>query len=164
MRSLMRSLADSFDDVAALIALYRPGPMAANMHTDFADRKNGRKPIAYLHPDMEELLGDTYGLMIYQESMMRVAQRFGGYSLAEADNLRKACGKKIRELMAREREKFVEACVATGYGETTKLFHHQAASRPRSGKATRTATASSRPDRMAQGHHPISTSLRCSRA
>jgi DNA polymerase III subunit alpha len=125
MRSLMRSLAPtSFDDVAALIALYRPGPMAANMHTDFADRKNGRKPIAYLHPDMEELLGDTYGLMIYQESMMRVAQRFGGYSLAEADNLRKACGKKIRELMAREREKFVEACVATGYGETigTKLF------------------------------------------
>ena len=125
MRALMRSLAPtSFDDVAALIALYRPGPMAANMHTDFADRKNGRKPIVYLHPDMEELLGDTYGLMIYQESMMRVAQRFGGYSLSEADNLRKACGKKIRELMAREREKFVEACAATGYGETigTKLF------------------------------------------
>ncbi len=121
----MRSLAPtSFDDVAALVALYRPGPMAANMHNDYADRKNGRKPIAYPHPDMEELLGDTYGLMIYQESVMRVAQRFAGYSLAEADNLRKACGKKIRELMAREREKFVEGCVATGYGEVvgTKLF------------------------------------------
>jgi DNA polymerase III subunit alpha len=125
MRSLMRSLAPtSFDDVAALVALYRPGPMAANMHTDYADRKNGRKPITYTHPDMEELLGDTYGLMIYQESVMRVAQRFAGYSLAEADNLRKACGKKIRELMAREREKFVEGCVNTGYGEAvgTKLF------------------------------------------
>ena len=93
--------------MAALVALYRPGPMAANMHNDYADRKNGRKPITYLHPDMEELLGDTYGLMIYQESVMRVAQKFAGYSLEEADNLRKACGKKIRALMATEREKFV---------------------------------------------------------
>jgi DNA-directed DNA polymerase III PolC len=92
MRALMRSLAPtSFDDVAALVALYRPGPMAANMHNDYADRKNGRKPITYLHPDLEEVLGDTQGLMIYQEQVMRVAQRFAGYSLAEADNLRKAC-------------------------------------------------------------------------
>ena len=108
MRALMRSLAPtSFEDVAALVALYRPGPMAANMHNDYADRKNGRKPVEYLHPDAEELLGDTYGLMIYQESVMRVAQKFAGYSLAEADNLRKACGKKNRELIAKEREKFV---------------------------------------------------------
>ena len=86
MRALMRSLQPtSFDDVAALVALYRPGPMAANMHNDYADRKNGRKPIEYLHPDLEEVLGDTYGLMIYQESMMRVAQKIAGYSLAEAD-------------------------------------------------------------------------------
>ena len=83
---------------------YRPGPMAANMHNDYADRKNGRKPVEYLHPDAEEVLGDTYGLMIYQERVMRVAQKFAGYSLAEADNLRKACGKKIRELMAKERD------------------------------------------------------------
>ncbi len=117
MRALMRSLAPtSFDDVAALVALYRPGPMAANMHNDFADRKCGRKPISYLHPDLEEILGDTYGLMIYQESMMRVAQRFAGYSLSEADNLRKACGKKIRKLIAAEREKFIEGCERTGYG------------------------------------------------
>ncbi len=125
MRALMRSLApSSFDDVAALVALYRPGPMAANMHTDYADRKNGRKPVEYIHPDLEELLGDTYGLMIYQESVMRVAQRFAGYSLAEADNLRKACGKKIRELIAKEREKFVEGCETTGYGRAigTELF------------------------------------------
>ncbi len=117
MRALMRSLAPtSFDDVAALVALYRPGQMAANMHNDYADRKNGRKPIAYLHPDAEEVLGDTYGLPIYQEQVMRLAQRFAGYTLAEADNLRKACGKKIRELIAKERVKFVAGCESNGYG------------------------------------------------
>jgi DNA polymerase-3 subunit alpha len=117
MRALMRSLApDSFDDVAALNALYRPGPMAANMHYDYADRKNGRKPITYAHPDLEEVLGDTQGLMIFQESMMRVAQKVAGYTLEEADNLRKAAGKKVREIMAKEREKFVAGCERTGYG------------------------------------------------
>jgi DNA polymerase III subunit alpha len=125
MRVLMRRLAPStFDDVAALVALYRPGPMAANMHNHYADRKNGREPNLYEHPDLEAVLKDTYGLMIYQESVMRVAQKMAGYSLEEADNLRKACGKKIRELMAKEREKFVAGCVATGYEETlgTRLF------------------------------------------
>src|SRR5262245_1668185 len=117
MRALLRSLAPtSFEDVAALVALYRPGPMAANMHNDYADRKNDRKPVTYLHPDAEEILADTWGLMIYQESVMRIAQKFAGYSLAEADNLRKACGKKIRELIAEEREKFVAGCETTGYG------------------------------------------------
>ena len=126
MRALMRALAPtSFDDVAALLALYRPGPMAANMHNDFADRKNGRKPINYLHPGLEEVLGDTYGLMIYQESMMRVAQHAAGYSLADADNLRRACGKKSRELIAMERVKFVAGCERTGYGRDvgTALFN-----------------------------------------
>jgi len=125
MRALMRSLAPtSFDDVAALVALYRPGPMAANMHNDYADRKNARKPITYAHPDLEPILADTYGLMIYQESVMRVAQKFAGYTLEEADNLRKACGKKIRALIAAEREKFVAGCCAEGYGEQlgTALF------------------------------------------
>ncbi len=117
MRALMRSLAPtSFDDIAALVALYRPGPMGANMHNDYADRKNERKPVTYLHPDLEEVLGDTYGLMIYQESVMRVAQKVAGYSLAEADNLRKACGKKIREMIRAERDKFVAGCERTGYG------------------------------------------------
>ena len=125
MRALTRALAPtSFEDICALIALYRPGPMAANMHYDYADRKNGRKPITYLHPDMEEVLSSTQGLMIYQESMMRVAQRFAGYSLEEADNLRKAAGKKNREIMALEREKFVAGCDDTGYGREigSKLF------------------------------------------
>ena len=117
MRSLMRSLApSSFDDVAALVALYRPGPMAANMHNDYADRKNGRQSVSYFHPDAERLLSDTYGLMIYQESVMRVAQMFAGYSLAQADNLRKACGKKDRELMQTERKGFIRGCEAQGHG------------------------------------------------
>ncbi len=117
MRALMRSMAPTeFEDVAALVALYRPGPMAANMHNDYADRKNGRQAITYLHDDAEEILGGTYGLMIYQESVMRIAQKFAGYSLADADNLRKACGKKIREMIAKERVKFVEGCEANGYG------------------------------------------------
>ncbi len=117
MRALIRSLAPTtFDDVAALVALYRPGPMAANMHNDYADRKNGRRPVRYIHPDATEILADTYGLMIYQESVMRMAQRFAGYSLAEADSLRKAMGKKIREAMEKEREKFVTGVEANGYG------------------------------------------------
>ncbi len=125
MRQTLRSLAPtSFDDVAALVALYRPGPMAANMHRDYPELKNGRKQLTYLHPDLEPILGDTYGLMLYQESVMRVAQRFAGYSLEEADNLRKACGKKNRSLIAAEREKFVAGCVAQGYGDAlgTELF------------------------------------------
>jgi DNA polymerase-3 subunit alpha len=112
MRALLRSLAPtSFEDVSALIALYRPGPMAQNWHNEYADRKNGRKPISYDHPDLESELADTYGLMIYQEQLMRVSRKLAGYSLEEADNLRKATGKKIRELIAKERAKFVEGCV-----------------------------------------------------
>ncbi|MHB8440353.1 MAG: DNA polymerase III subunit alpha, partial [Acidimicrobiales bacterium] len=125
MRATLRALAPtSFDDVGALVALYRPGPMAANMHRDYPELKNGRKQLSYLHPDMEAILGDTYGLMLYQESMMRVAQKFAGYTLEEADNLRKACGKKIRKMIAAEREKFVAGCAAQGYGVQlgTKLF------------------------------------------
>ncbi|MCP3934464.1 MAG: DNA polymerase III subunit alpha [Actinomycetia bacterium] len=125
MRSLMRALAPTeFDDVAALVALYRPGPMAANMHYDYADRKNGRKPVEYLHDDLKEILGETYGLMVYQEAMMRVAQKIAGYSLEEADNLRKACGKKKRELIAQHRVQFVEGTAANGYDSQlgTDLF------------------------------------------
>src|SRR4029453_4852761 len=76
VRSLLRSLAPlRFEDIAALVALYRPGPMAQNWHNEYADRKNGRKPVSYPHPDLEEVLDPTYGLMIYQEQLMRVAQQ-----------------------------------------------------------------------------------------
>ncbi len=116
MRTLMRSLAPTtFEDVCALVALYRPGPMGANMHNDYADRKNGRKPVTYYHDDLQEILAPTYGLMIYQEQLMRVSQKLAGYSLEEADNLRKATGKKIRELIAKERSKFVDGCERQGY-------------------------------------------------
>ena len=119
MRALLRSLAPtSFGDVSAVIALYRPGPMSVNMHYDYADRKNGRQPVSYFHADAEEVLGDTYGLMIYQESVMRVAQKFAGYSLAEADNLRKAMGKKSREVMAAARAAFEAGAERCGYGQT----------------------------------------------
>ncbi|MEX2628025.1 MAG: DNA polymerase III subunit alpha [Ilumatobacteraceae bacterium] len=117
MRQLLKALApNSFEDVSAVLALYRPGPMSVNMHYDYADRKNGRKPVEVFHPDASEVLSDTFGLMIYQESVMRVAQKFAGYSLADADNLRKAVGKKVRELMATERDAFEAGCERTGYG------------------------------------------------
>lgn len=104
MRALMENLAPTeFEDIAALVALYRPGPMAANMHNDYADRKNGRQDVAYLHPDAEEILSETYGLMIYQESVMRIAQKFAGYTLAEADNLRKACLPRGSLMLTRSR-------------------------------------------------------------
>jgi DNA polymerase-3 subunit alpha len=119
MRALLRAMAPtSFEDVSAVLALYRPGPMSVNMHYDYADRKNGRQDVSFFHEDAREVLADTYGLMIYQESVMRVSQRFAGYSLAEADNLRKACGKKIRELMAKERETFESGCERQGYGRS----------------------------------------------
>ena len=117
-RSLLRSLAPTtFEDVSAVIALYRPGPMAQNWHTEYAERKNGRKPVLFDHPDLEEILGPTFGLMIYQEQLMRVSQKLAGYSLEEADNLRKATGKKIRELIVKERSKFVEGCVRNGHSD-----------------------------------------------
>ena len=119
MRALLRSLVPKrFEDVAAVIALYRPGPMAENMHNDYADFKNSRKPVRFFHDDANEVLGDTYGLMIYQESIMRVAQKFAGYSLAEADSLRKACAKKDPKAMAEQRPKFVGGCATKGYGES----------------------------------------------
>ncbi len=116
MRALLRSMnPTSFEDVSAVLALYRPGPMAQNWHNEYADRKNGRKPVKFDHPDLEEILGPTYGLMVYQEQLMRVSQKLAGYSLEEADNLRKATGKKIRELIAKERKKFVDGCVRNGH-------------------------------------------------
>ena len=118
MRQLLKAMApNTFEDVSAVLALYRPGPMSVNMHYDYADRKNKRKPVEYFHEDAKEVLGDTYGLMIYQESVMRVAQKFAGYSLAEADNLRKAIGKKVREVMAAQRDAFEAGVERTGYGK-----------------------------------------------
>jgi DNA polymerase-3 subunit alpha len=117
MRQLMRRLAPtSFDDIAALVALYRPGPLSENVHNDYADRKNHRQDVSYDHEDLEEILGETYGLMIYQEDIMRVATKIAGFSMAEADDLRKACSKKIREMIQAQRKKFVDGSEREGYG------------------------------------------------
>jgi DNA polymerase-3 subunit alpha len=120
MRALIRSLKpDSFDDVIALVALYRPGPMGANMHNLYADRKNGRAPVEELHPAVTESLSDTYQIMVYQEQVMEVARDLAGYTMADADNLRRAMGKKIKQVMAAEEEKFVAGCVSSGHTEET---------------------------------------------
>jgi DNA polymerase-3 subunit alpha len=120
MRALIRSLKpDSFDDVIALVALFRPGPMGANMHNLYADRKNGRAPVEELHPAVTEKLSDTYQIMVYQEQVMMVAQELAGYSMADADNLRRAMGKKIKSVMAAEEEKFVAGCLSQGHSEET---------------------------------------------
>ena len=149
MRQLLRAMApSSFDDVGALIALYRPGPMSANMHYDYADRKNGRKPVEYFHDDAERCSHDTFGLMIYQESVMRVAQKFAGYSLAEADNLRKAMGKKSREVMAKAREAFEDGLRAQAGTDAPRQASCSTSSSSspttRSTRATATATGWSR--------------------
>jgi DNA polymerase-3 subunit alpha len=117
MRQLMRRLAPTgFDDIAALNALYRPGPLSENVHNDYADRKNGRQAVTYDHPDLEAILGETSGLMIYQEDIMRVATTIAGFSMTEADDLRKACSKKIREMIRAQRSKFVDGAEREGYG------------------------------------------------
>jgi len=118
MRALMRNLKpDHFGDIVALNALYRPGPLGAGMHTKYADRKNGREAVEYLHPDLESVLSDSYGIMVYQEQVMQVARTMAGFSMAEADSLRKAMGKKIASVMAKQQEKFVAGCIGNGHPE-----------------------------------------------
>ena len=118
MRSLIRSLRpDRFEDMIALVALYRPGPMSNDWHNAYADRKNGRSQVDYPHPATEGVLGETYGLMIYQEQVMQIARDIAGYSMSDADALRKAMGKKIPAIMKQEREKFVSGVVDNGSGE-----------------------------------------------
>ena len=107
MRQLLRQMQpDNFEDISAVIALYRPGPMGANSHTNYALRKNGRQPIEYIHPELTEalkpILGTTYGLIVYQEQVMSIAQELAGYTLGQADNLRRAMGKKKREVLEKE--------------------------------------------------------------
>ena len=106
--ALKRLKPQRIEDIIAMVALYRPGPM--DLIEDFVNRKHGRAPIAYEHPLMEQVLQETYGIMVYQEQVMRLAADLAGFSLGEADTLRKAMGKKDRELMATQREKFISGC------------------------------------------------------
>jgi DNA polymerase-3 subunit alpha len=120
MRALLRAMRpDNFEDISAVIALYRPGPMGANAHNEYADRKNGRKPLTPIHAELAEplaeILDDTYGLIVYQEQVMAIAQKLAGYSLGKADLLRRAMGKKKKEILEKEFEPFAEGMRANGY-------------------------------------------------
>ena len=120
MRALLRSMApDSFADISAVIALYRPGPMGENAHNNYADRKNNRKPVVAIHPELsvplEDILGDTYGLIVYQEQVMAIAQKVAGFSLGRADLLRKAMGKTDREILDKEYVHFEAGMKQNGF-------------------------------------------------
>ena len=128
MRSLLRMMKpDNFEDISAVLALYRPGPMGADSHTNYALRKNGRQAITPIHPELaeplEEVLGTTYGLIVYQEQVMAIAQKLAGYTLAQADLLRRAMGKKKKSELDKQYEGFRAGMAANGYSaEATKTL------------------------------------------
>ncbi|MFQ5486710.1 MAG: DNA polymerase III subunit alpha, partial [Desulfobacterales bacterium] len=111
---LVRLIPESFDDIIALVALYRPGPLDSGMVDDFVERKHGRKKVEYLVPELEPILQETYGVIVYQEQVMKIAGSLADYSMAEADDLRKAMGKKIPRIMAKHRQRFMEGSVKKG--------------------------------------------------
>jgi DNA polymerase III subunit alpha len=116
MRQLIQLLApDRFEDLMALVALYRPGLLSMNQHVEYAERKHGRKPVTFPHPDLEPALRETYGIIVYQEQVMQVAVTLAGYTMGEADTLRKAMGKKIREMLIPHQQKFIGQCVERGH-------------------------------------------------
>ncbi|MDD5772647.1 MAG: DNA polymerase III subunit alpha [bacterium] len=115
MRDLLRkSKPETFEDVIALIALYRPGPLGSNMVDDFIKCKHGLMKIKYLHPKLEDILKTTYGIILYQEQVMKIAEAVGNFSMGQADILRKAMGKKIPEVMDRQRKNFVDGAKVNG--------------------------------------------------
>ncbi len=122
MRSLLRQMGPTgFDDITAVLALYRPGPMGANAHIAYAERKNGRQEIIPIHPELKEaldpLIGDTYHLIVYQEQIMAIARSLAGYTLGGADLLRRAMGKKKPEILAKEFTHFQEGMRGNGYSD-----------------------------------------------
>jgi DNA polymerase-3 subunit alpha len=125
MKKLLKKLApDRFEDIIAVLALYRPGPLGSGMVDDFILRKKGQQRIDYFHPDLQQCLEPTYGVIVYQEQVMQIAQIIGGYTLGGADLLRRAMGKKKPEEMAQHRGLFVEGALKKGYGAdlANKLF------------------------------------------
>src|SRR6266705_1738500 len=125
MRDVLRRYQpNSVEDLTALNALYRPGPIQGGMIDDFIDRKHGRRKIVYELPELEEILRETLGVIVYQEQVMQIANRLAGYSIGEADLLRRAMGKKQTEAMAAQRERFVQGAVQRGFpqGKIIKIF------------------------------------------
>ena len=112
MRDLIKRLKPTkFEEITALLALYRPGPLNSGMHDEFVDRKHGNSPVTYPHELLEEVLEETYGVIVYQEQVMEAARVLAGFSLGQADILRRAMGKKKKEEMEEQREIFVKGCV-----------------------------------------------------
>ena len=112
MKGLLAQLRpECFDDIIALVALYRPGPLESGMVDDFVERKHGRKTVEYLVPELEPVLKSTYGVIVYQEQVMQIAGALANYEMAEADDLRKAMGKKITSLLAEHRSRFIDGAV-----------------------------------------------------
>ena len=123
MRDLIRRLLpDCFDDVIALVALFRPGPLQSGMVDDFIARKHGQAAVEYLHPELETVLKPTYGVILYQEQVMQIAQVLAGYSLGEADLLRRAMGKKKPEEMAEHRGVFVDGATSRGVDRSRATY------------------------------------------
>ncbi|MFH1990946.1 MAG: DNA polymerase III subunit alpha [Pseudomonadota bacterium] len=122
---LVRLRPEFFDDVIALVALYRPGPLDSGMVDDFVERKHGKRSVEYLVPQLEPILKETYGVIVYQEQVMKIASDLANYSMAEADDLRKAMGKKIPEIMAEHRERFMQGAVENGISsdKAGKIFY-----------------------------------------
>jgi DNA polymerase-3 subunit alpha len=120
MRDLLKKMEpEYFEDLIALLALYRPGPMGSGMLSDFIQRKKNKAYIKYDHKRLEPILKDTYGIMVYQEQIMQIVSALAGFSLAQADLLRRAISKKIPEVMEQQRKNFVVGCIKNGISETT---------------------------------------------
>lgn len=115
MRDLLRKLKPTkFEDLIAILALFRPGPIGSGMAEDFIARRHGRVKIKYDHPRLEPILRDTYGIIVYQEQVMQIASELAGFSMSQADNLRRAMSKKTPEVMQEQRKSFIEGCVKNG--------------------------------------------------
>ncbi len=120
-REILKKLKpDQIEDIVAAVALYRPGPLEGGMVEDFIDRKHGKKQVVYPHPSLEPILRDTYGVIVYQEQVMQIAQVLAGYSLGQADLLRRAMGKKKAEVMAKEKAGFMAGAARNGLGCSEK--------------------------------------------
>ncbi len=121
---LVKMTPNRFEDLIALVALYRPGPIGSGMIDDFIKRKKGKVPVKYDLPQLKEILDETYGVILYQEQVMRIANKLANFSLGQADILRKAMGKKNSEAMARQKESFVQGAVRNGISEkkAVKIF------------------------------------------
>ena len=150
-RALLDMRPDRFEDIIALVALYRPGPMA-NIPT-YCARKHGMEQPDYIHPKLEPILRETFGVIVYQEQVMQAAQVLAGYSLGEADLLRRAMGKKIMKEMRAQRERFVSGCVERGIEQAARPTPSSTCSSASPNTASTRATP--RPTRWSPTRPPI---------